>query len=150
MLISLNIHELIKRGKRQRRTNSATAWGLAGSTTRVPATSPSAIVEISVSVNLASVVSPMKLLKMLSSKVTHKMITGPRAGEDLSYTQSGRRQWRSNREETLWMAVFTDIPQHDPSRVPSRFGLSEAERIRAATAKTAVHELGHHLRVGEA
>lgn len=78
------------------------------------------------------------------------MIIGPRAGEDLSYTQSGRRQWRDNREETLWIAIFTDSPEHDPSDVPSRFGLTEAERTRAATAKTAVHELGHHLRVGEA
>jgi len=85
-------------------------------------------------------------------QTTHPyLLVGPRAGENYSPEESGIRRYSDNRTETEWMAVFTDPSSnnHDPSTVPNRLGLSEGESIRAATSKTTVHEIGHHLSLGE-
>jgi len=47
-------------------------------------------------------------------------------------------------------AVFTEAHQDERVHVPNRLNLNRDEEIRALTAKTAVHEIGHQLSIGEA
>jgi len=79
------------------------------------------------------------------------MFVGTRAGGGLNSFQTGLQRFTDNRDETEWMTVFTDPTNsnHAPFRAPGRLGLSNAEARRAVTSKTAVHEIGHHLSLGE-
>ncbi|CCQ33817.1 conserved hypothetical protein containing von Willebrand factor type A [Halorhabdus tiamatea SARL4B] len=76
------------------------------------------------------------------------MAVGPDSTGPLTRYGGGVRRHSGNRTHTHWLAVFTD--EHNPSDVPSRFSLNRSERLRVLTTKTAVHEIGHHLRTGEA
>jgi hypothetical protein len=48
------------------------------------------------------------------------------------------------------MFVFTEPHQDELGRVPNRFGLSDRRKLQILTSKTAVHEIGHKLKLGEA
>lgn len=54
---------------------------------------------------------------------------------------------RLNVEITDMTLVFTDAHQN-LNVVPNRLGLTQDEKLRAVTAKTAVHEIGHELSIG--
>jgi len=55
-------------------------------------------------------------------------------------------EWDPNSPETRNDPTGGD---HDSGRVPNQLGLSNTEARRAVTTKTAVHEIGHHLSLGE-
>lgn len=76
------------------------------------------------------------------------MMVVTRGDGSISRTQTGMRRWTNSRQRTLWVTVFSD--PHNPDDVPERFNTNADENMSILTAKTAVHEIGHHLRVGEA
>jgi len=47
------------------------------------------------------------------------------------------------------MIIFTAAHTNEHEHVPDRLNLDPAEEHRALTAKTAIHEIGHMLRIGE-
>ena len=53
-----------------------------------------------------------------------------------------------NIEITDMTMIFTDAHQDWTNRVPNHLGLTQNGKIRAVTAKTAVHEIGHQLSIG--
>jgi len=63
--------------------------------------------------------------------------------------QSGYRAWGDGRDDTLYVNVFTH--GLDTAPVPrQRLGISPSAATQAVARKTAVHEIGHVLNIGEA
>lgn len=62
--------------------------------------------------------------------------------------QSGYFAWQGNRDNTLYVNVFT--AGHDTTDVPDRFDTTEDENMSILATKAAVHEIGHVLNIGEA
>jgi len=60
--------------------------------------------------------------------------------------QGGYRAYQSGRDDTTFVALFTY--GMEVGDAPSRY--SRTERERAVALKTAVHEIGHVLNIGEA